>query len=192
MSGLNLPLRSIGKRIPGRLCCLHPQPGRSHPLQMLFWRIKTGRLSLCHALRPSRITEFDQPYAPDIFERVLALTGVQPLAWEKRLECCGNPVREKNPALSRRLTLQKMVNAQTCGAELICTACSHCQIQFDRYQDESFSSEGLKGLPAVLVTQLLGGALGIDRKKMGRSNRAAYALAQEAFQAPSMSIFFTR
>ena len=54
----------------------------------------------CQALRPSRITEFDNPLNPTIFERLVQATGATSVYWHRRLECCGDPVRIKIPILA--------------------------------------------------------------------------------------------
>ncbi len=122
----------------------------------------------CHALRPSKITAFDDPLAPTIFEKLVALTGAEPLVWEKRLDCCGNPLWEKNSDLAVDLMNTKLIDAKQAGADALCSACTYCQIQFDTVQNEQQNSAGAPSpLASILYPQLLGLSLGIDEAVLG-------------------------
>ena len=107
----------------------------------------------CHALRPEKVVQFDNPFAPSIFEDLISVTGAKTVDWSRRLECCGNPVLEKNRDLSVAIMKNKFEDAQHSGAINICTACSYCQIQFDQVRKEEKLSE--KYPEAILFTQLL-------------------------------------
>jgi len=130
----------------------------------------------CHGLRPSEIMQMDNAAAPTIFERLIALTGAHSVDWPLRLACCGNPLWEKNSKLSLALMQQKMEDAQSAGARLICTACTYCQIQFDAVRaDHLGRTPQTQDLPAVLYIQLLGRSLGLDRSVLGiDANRFAW------------------
>jgi len=122
----------------------------------------------CHALRPSKVTRFDDPLAPSIFEKLIDLTGAQSVQWNKRLECCGNPLWEKNSSLSVALMNQKLADAKLSGANYLCVACTYCQIQFDAVQhlQAAQNGNGLK-LASILYPQLLGMSLGCDAATLG-------------------------
>ncbi len=122
----------------------------------------------CHALRPSGVVAFDNPLAPTIFENLVEVIGADAVDWPLRLECCGNPLWEKNNALSLKLMRGKLESAIRSGANILCTACTYCQIQFDTVRAEN-DSEAVRSarLPAVLYPQLLGLALGFDRLEVG-------------------------
>lgn len=117
----------------------------------------------CHALRPSNVTRFDNPMAPTIFETLIRATGATPVDWPRRLDCCGDPTHEANAALSEHMTRAKIDDALESGAEVICTACPHCQLRFDAVQ------AGTRGtsIRTLLYTQLLGLALGLPAKSLG-------------------------
>lgn len=137
----------------------------------------------CHALRPGYVTGFDNPLAPSVFERLIEAAGACPVDWPLRLECCGNPLWGKNDEMAARLAVKKLLDASESGAELLCTACTYCQMQFDQYRDKLPPTPGLAAAPpAVLYAQLLGLALGLDPKKLGleqnvMSPRAAFKAA---------------
>ena len=123
----------------------------------------------CHALRPFSITGFDNPFAPKIFEQLLTLTGVQVVEWSKSTECCDNPIFNDNRDLSLKILQNKFNTAQKAGADYICTACTHCQMQYEMVKSENSIDD--KNLDSILFTQILGAALGISEKKLSETGR---------------------
>jgi len=122
----------------------------------------------CHALRPSEITQFDDPVNPTLFDDLVTLTGAESIYWEKRLDCCGAPLTGVNDDLSRDLMEKKLANAKQSGADFLCDACSYCHIQFDTVQSMINTTTGNNNLlPAILYPQLLGLSMGIDGKVLG-------------------------
>ena len=107
----------------------------------------------CHALRPSGVTQFDNPHAPRIFEDLMAALGAPAVPWSKATECCGNPVATLNPELSRSLAAKKMEVAHGVGASEIVTACTHCQMQYENL--------GEGPVKAITFAHILARALGI-------------------------------
>jgi len=55
----------------------------------------------CHALRPSDVTEFDNPVAPVLFDELVGVTGAKSIDWPLKLECCGAPMLGVTDNLSR-------------------------------------------------------------------------------------------
>ena len=122
----------------------------------------------CHALRPAGVVEFDNPLSPTIFEELLAVTGAQSVEWPRRLDCCGNPLWEKNPELSLSLMRSKIEDAVQSEASALCTACTYCQIQFDTIRSEQMdNSNSAASMPAVLYPQLLGLCLDLPESSLG-------------------------
>ncbi|MBA4392596.1 MAG: disulfide reductase [Desulfobacca sp.] len=122
----------------------------------------------CHILRPSDVVQFDNPFNPNKFEKLVEATGAASVDWSLRTQCCGESLWEKNNQLSLELSTKKIKNAQEFGADLLCVACTHCQIQFDRV-GETMKNEGSEdqGLPSILYPQLLGLGLGLDGRTLG-------------------------
>ena len=120
----------------------------------------------CHALRPSNITQFDNPHAPTIFEQVIQLTGAEAVDWSKRLECCGNPLWEKNNELSLGILEQKIDSAKEASADMICSACNYCQLQFDEIQKTALEKTSAEQFPSIFISQLLGLSMGLSEKDL--------------------------
>lgn len=120
----------------------------------------------CHALRPGKITQFDNPLSPTLFERLVSATGADAVTWPLRLECCGHPLWKRNNRFSTALMANKIADARQSGAQVLITACTYCQLQFDTVQTEQTPASGAR-LPAVLYTQLLGIALGLPPEVLG-------------------------
>ena len=123
----------------------------------------------CHALRPFSVTGFDNPFAPRIFEQVLALTGVRPVQWSKRTECCGNPIQGIQKELSLKIVKNKFDTAKQAGADYICTACTHCQMQYETARSEMGITG--KALDTLLFTQIIGAALGVEEQALSETGR---------------------
>jgi heterodisulfide reductase subunit B len=114
----------------------------------------------CHALRPSDVVDLDNPHAPTVFEDLIRATGAAAIDWPRRLDCCGAPLAETNPALSARLREVKLADARAAGADTMCTACPFCEAQLSPAAKDA-------GLSTLLYPQVLGLALGIAPAKLG-------------------------
>ena len=122
----------------------------------------------CHVLRPSQVVRFDDPVRPSIFDQLVEATGAESIAWPMKLECCGAPLWGIHDELSTDFTLKKLKNGRESGADVLCTACTYCQIQFDTVQQMILSQRGLNHpLPSILYPQLLGLSMGINSETLG-------------------------
>jgi len=122
----------------------------------------------CHALRPSKIVQFDDPVAPSIFDELVEATGAESIGWPMKLDCCGAPVLGVNDRLSADLTDRKLKDARRSGADYICAACTYCHLQFDTVQ-KTMRAKRRDGdfLPSVLYPQLLGLSMGQSEETLG-------------------------
>jgi len=121
----------------------------------------------CHALRPSKVTQFDDPVAPTLFDKLVEVTGAKSVDWTSKLECCGAPVLGVNDDLSMTLTERKLADGRKAGADYLCSACPYCHLQFDTVQEMMASQNGNDPLASILYPQLLGLSMGIDEKTLG-------------------------
>jgi heterodisulfide reductase subunit B2 len=133
-----------------------------------FSSLKVAAHYGCHILRPHDVVQFDDPVKPIKFEKLIETTGAKTVDWPLRLQCCGEPLWDKNNELSVKLTQNKLTNAEKAGADLLCAACTHCQLQFDRVREKLNSAEpGNQTLPSILFSQLLGLGLGLEASVLG-------------------------
>ena len=139
---------------------------KSH-VSMPYKEFKIATHYGCHALRPSKITRFDDPVAPTIFDKLVEATGAKSVDWASRLECCGAPVLGVNDDLSTRLTGKKLKDAKRAEANYLCSACPYCHLQFDTVQHMMVSQNGDDPLASILYPQLLGLSMGIDERTLG-------------------------
>jgi len=121
----------------------------------------------CHALRPSKVTQFDDPVAPSLFDKLVEVTGAQSIDYKSKLECCGAPVLGVNDDLSMDITAKKLTNGKKAGADYLCAACPYCQLQFDHVQKMMMSRNGSEALASIVYPQLLGLSMGIDEDTLG-------------------------
>jgi heterodisulfide reductase subunit B len=122
----------------------------------------------CHALRPSRVMQFDDPVAPSMFDRLVAVTGAESLDWPMKLDCCGGPLKGTDDRMALDFAEKKLEDALEAGARCLTTACPFCQIQFDTVPLRmAFERGGRHYLPSILYPQLLGLCLGLDRTDLG-------------------------
>jgi heterodisulfide reductase subunit B len=125
----------------------------------------------CHALRPSRISDFDDPVAPKIFDELVEVTGAFSVAWARKLDCCGAPLIGVNDSLAMDMAIKKITSAREAGAHYICTACPYTHLQFDRVQTAiAADSDNWEPVASILYPQLLGLCMGIDETTLGFFN----------------------
>jgi heterodisulfide reductase subunit B len=126
--------------------------------------LKIGAHYGCHALRPSNVTQFDDPVEPTIFEKLVEISGAESIKWDAKKDCCGAPLLGIDDELSMNLTKIKLDRAVEAGVDYLCTACPYCQMQFDRVQTKMIAGNNLKSVPSILFPQLLGLSMGIEEK----------------------------
>ena len=170
-------LNEEGLRYPDRieikhlLNVLYEDIDPTHILQnkvRSFPTLKVAAHYGCHILRPRDVVQFDHPINPNKFETLVEATGAASVAWTLRTQCCGDSLWNKNNELSRQLTIKKIDNARKAGADVICVACTHCQMQFDRVQKEMPAGENNhQPLPSLFYPQILGLSLGLDIRDLG-------------------------
>ena len=122
----------------------------------------------CHALRPSDVTQFDDPVQPSIFDDLVNVTGAKSVDWPLQLECCGAPLMGVNDTLSMDLAEKKLADCNRSGADYVCVGCPYCQMQFDRVQNMMISERELTDeIPSIVYPQLLGLAMCIPEQSLG-------------------------
>jgi heterodisulfide reductase subunit B len=146
----------------------------------------------CKLLRPNDVVGFDSPFSPSRFDQLIEATGAVAVPWSEKLECCGAPLIGINDATSVHLAKKKLVSARQAKADLICTACPCCYLQFERTRESLiFEYETAQGVvvprfkfdrakmaltfesvvdfnvPSLAYVQVIGLALGLDETALG-------------------------
>ena len=177
-----------GSEVNHMLSVLHKGIGAKsikEKINLLFKDLKIATHYGCHALRPSEITQFDDPVAPVLFDELVTITGAKSVDWPLKLECCGAPAMGINDTLSMTLTEKKLTDAKQAGAHYLCSACPWCQLQFDNVHKAAGTQQGNSNqIPSVLYTQLLGLAMGIDDKSLGLQMNAIDISGIKEFLSP--------
>lgn len=125
----------------------------------------------CHALRPSNVTDFDDPVSPKIFDELVEITGAFSVDWTRKLDCCGAPLTGINDRLAMDMAAKKISSAKDAGAHYLCTACPYSHIQLDWIQNQMApDSDNREPLAPILYPQLLGLCMEIDATTLGLSN----------------------
>jgi heterodisulfide reductase subunit B len=137
-------------------------------LKTSFKKLKIATHYGCHALRPSNVTQFDDPVSPTLFDDLVNLLGAESVDWPTRLECCGAPLLGINDRVSLAITRKKLLDGKRAGARFLCTACPFCHQQFDTVQKSMVAHNGGGDyLGAILYPQLLGLCMGIEQELLG-------------------------
>jgi heterodisulfide reductase subunit B len=177
LATVNAALAEEGLRYAGRaqvkhlLQVLHDDLGNKVLQQHVtrpYQNLKVAVMYGCHALRPSKVTGFDHPYAPTLIDRLVEMSGGQPVDWEGRLGCCGSPVREANPELSLGAITARLREARQGGADVLLVNCPYSQIQAEWAYREAgpVQAEELVAGTA-LYPQLLGLTMGLTPTELG-------------------------
>ena len=123
----------------------------------------------CHYLKPSEIHGgFDDPENPDSLEALLALTGATVVDYAGKKTCCGGPVLPVDEKLAMEVTKGKLDNLKAAGADALCLVCPFCSVMYDGNQKSIESAHEIEyKMPVLYLTQILGMAMGFDRKALG-------------------------
>ncbi len=161
-----------GVKVKHLLQILHDEVGVENIRKKIRRTFKGLKIAVhygCHILRPKEVVDFDNPFAPTKFDRLVEMTGARSIPWPDKLHCCGASVSGYNNDLSTNISTKKLVSAKLAGADLICVACPYCQIRFDAVRAVVHESSGAPPIPSILFTQLLGLCLDIAPNKLGLS-----------------------
>lgn len=122
----------------------------------------------CLLLRPHKVTRFDDREQPESMEQVCAAVGATPVAWNKRIECCGAGFSLSRTGSVIRMGREILADARASGAELVVVGCPMCHSNLDMRQPAMNRGQaGADELPVLYITELVGLALGLDPKAMG-------------------------
>ena len=123
----------------------------------------------CHYLKPSEIYHgFDAVEDPKSIETLVALTGAKVMDYPGKKMCCGGPVLPVDENVALLVAKEKLEAVSDSGADAMCLVCPFCAVMYDGNQKSIEAEFGVTyDLPVLYLTQLLGLAMGFDRKELG-------------------------
>lgn len=121
----------------------------------------------CLLVRPKGIND-DDSEQPDSMEEIVKATGAQSIDWNFKLECCGAAHSIARRDIVVDLSKKILDDAKKHGANVMVVACPMCHSNLDMRQKNIKSKfEGYKEIPVLYLTELIGLALGLDKKQLG-------------------------
>jgi heterodisulfide reductase subunit B len=130
---------------------------------------------------------FDDPEYPQSMDRLMEALGAEAVEWAYKTKCCGGAIYMTTEAVSMTLSADILAHAKAAGANAVAVGCPFCQLLLDLYQDKL---EAIKGttfeLPIFFFSQLMGLAMGLDRKELGLEKLVVppYELLAQTIDAP--------
>lgn len=122
----------------------------------------------CHLIRPSEISQFDDPEFPRSLDDIIEAFGGSSPLFEGKLDCCGGPLKTINDEISLDLLETKLKSLKKAAVDAVVLACPFCFFQFDFGQREIREAKGVNyNIPILTITELLGLILGLDPKLLG-------------------------
>lgn len=123
----------------------------------------------CHYIKPSEIYDgFEDVEDPRSIEDLVALTGAEVVEYRNKKRCCGGPLLPVDENTAGAVTKEKLDDISKAGANAICLVCPFCSVMYDDNQKSIESQYGITyNLPVLYLTQVLGLAMGFDRKELG-------------------------
>jgi len=123
----------------------------------------------CHYIKPSEIYgDFDQVEEPHTLDEMIALTGATVVDYQNKKRCCGGPVLAVDEKTSLSMAKEKLDDIKESGSDIINLICPFCSVMYDSNQKGIETQFNVSyNLPVLYLTQILGLAMGMDRKDLG-------------------------
>lgn len=123
----------------------------------------------CHYLKPSEVYDgFDNPEDPTSIDSLVRITGAEVIDYRTRKMCCGGPILPVDEDKALSMAKQKLDDVSKMRADLICLVCPFCAVMYDSNQKGIEAKfETSYNIPVLYLTQLLGIAMGFERKELG-------------------------
>ena len=168
-------LDSIGMKYEGRVKVRHPLDilVNDFGLDKLKMAVKKPLKDLnvvsyygCQVVRP--ITAFDDASDPVYMDQIAMTLGATAIDWGMKVRCCGGSMTSTVSDVGLRLNYLLLKEAKRKKADIIITACPLCQFNLECFQDKISRKYGESvNIPVVFFPQLIGMALGLDKKELG-------------------------
>lgn len=175
---INNSLRRVGLQYNGRVRVRHfarilyeeiGQDGIKKHLKISLHDLKIAIHYGCHYLKPSEIYDhFDTVEYPQTLDALVALTGAKIVDYANKKSCCGGPVLPVDEKTALSVAKGKLDSIADAGADALCLVCPFCSVMYDSNQKSIESEFGTSyNLPVLYLPQILGLAMGFDRKELG-------------------------
>ena len=115
----------------------------------------------CTLLRPDEVSI--DPLHEGVLEQFLRALGAEPVAHSAATECCGSYQMLAHPEEGMQRAAKVIGSANHAGADALVLSCPLCEYNLGtRQSDVVAMGGGLKPVPTLYFTQLLGIALGLE------------------------------
>jgi heterodisulfide reductase subunit B2 len=123
----------------------------------------------CHYLKPTDIYPGgEEPENPSSLHRLLEAVGARSVPYGYESNCCGGPVLVSHEDTALTMAKQKLDRIKASGARAMNLVCPFCSVMYDSNQKSIEAKFGVNyQIPVLYLTQILGLALGLDRKALG-------------------------
>lgn len=129
--------------------------------------LKVAAFYGCYVLRPSGLSDFENPDDPTGLEDIFSALGATPVYYPSRTKCCGFPIVMMNKKASLEMAGNALVDAIESGADCVVTGCPLCHLNLDSYQPEiERLLEKKYAIPILHLPQLVALALGYSPKEL--------------------------
>lgn len=122
----------------------------------------------CIMNRPPALMQFDNHEHPMVMDNLMTMLGAEVVPYPLKVECCGASFGVPRVDIVTKLAGKLLDAGRELDVDAFVTACPLCQMNLDMRQGQINSALQEKfRIPVFYYTQLLGYALGIDRKELG-------------------------
>ncbi len=122
----------------------------------------------CHLHRPSDIGRPTDAENPQKMDAIIHALGATTKYYPEKLDCCGALLTANHPDTALAKAGQKLQAVQEQGFDGLIDVCPWCQKMFDSRQEKAGEVVATKlKVPSLYLTQLMGEAFGIERKRLG-------------------------
>lgn len=119
----------------------------------------------CQLVRPYPV--FDDPHNPTTKEQLMLALGAEVIDWPLKTRCCGGSLTGTIGEVGFPLSHQILHEAKKRGADIIATSCPLCQFNLECFQNQKSPGIEKTDIPVAFFTQIIGCAMGIDKKQLG-------------------------
>ena len=122
----------------------------------------------CLLVRPADLLHFDDAEQPVSMEKLIEAAGAKTVDWNFKTECCGAAHSIAHKSIVVDLSKKILRDAQEHGADAVIVACPMCHSNLDMRQRSIIKQDGsFKDIPVLYLSELIGVALGLDKKQLG-------------------------